>query len=169
MNKRLKYSAFASLLGLLVCVSVACSATAEAKNEADSNEMQEWVVVETESQTTACTPIVLSEEQYIKLVADFTSSDKKFKGKKPCIIDFYADWCRPCRMFAPTFENMAEKYGNKIDFYKVNTDNCKKLSAAYSINNIPTLFFFDKKGTLHRAVGAPSEEEFENAIKQIMQ
>ena len=108
---------------------------------------------------------MLSEEQFKQGVVDYTSSEKKFKGKKPCVIDFYADWCRPCRIFAPTFEKMAEKYGDKMNFYKVNVDYCKSLSAAYNITAIPTLFFFDKKGALTRVQGVPSEEEFENFLK----
>ena len=174
MNKVLKNSVLVFSLGVLGCVNLACNTSVEAKNGNNLSKIEMQVlnsdlIMEADSQKTAHKPMVLSEEQFAKLVVDFTSTDKKFKGKKPCVIDFYADWCRPCRFFAPTFEKMAEKYGDKVNFYKVNTDDCKKLSAAYSITNIPTLFFFDKKGTLRRAVGAPSEEEFENAIKTIMQ
>jgi thioredoxin len=170
MDIKLKNSVFVCMLGLLGYVILACNASAEAKNELDSSVqkfVQEPVVV-AENQETTQKPIVLSEEQFAKLVVDFTSSDKKFKGKKPCIIDFYADWCHPCRVFSPIFEKMAEKYGDKVSFYKVNVDNCKNLSNAYNITNIPTLFFFDKKGTLSQAVGVPSEEDFENAVKMIM-
>jgi len=174
MDKILKHSVFIFVVSVLVSVSLACSASVKAKNEVDSNEIgvQEVIfesVTEAESQEIIYKPILLSEEEFAKLVVDFTSSNKKFKGEKPCIIDFYADWCRPCRMFAPTFEKVAGKYGDKVNFYKVNTDNCGKLARAYNITSIPTLFFFDKNGTLSRASGVPSEEEFENAVKFIMQ
>jgi len=152
MNKVLTHSILAIMFGCLVYANTACNASAETKNDEPAYK-----------------PIVLSEEDFTNLVVDFTSNDKKYKGEKPCIIDFYADWCGPCRRFAPTFEKVAEKYGDKVNFYKVNTDHCKRIAATYSITSIPTLFFFDKKGTLSRAVGVPSEEELENAVRIIMQ
>jgi len=174
MNIRFKYSFWAFLLGLLTCVNFACSPSVSGENEASQNMTNTQVfrpvsMVEVETQGVSQKPIVLSEMQYKQLVVDFTTSDKKFKGEKPCVIDFYAEWCRPCKILAPTFEKMAEKYGDQVNFYKVDVDNCKNLSAAYSIISIPTLFFFDKKGMLNRAMGVPSEEELENAIMAIMQ
>ena len=173
MNKMLKYGLFVILFGVLACVNLACNTSAEAKNETDVSvaEVQELAyeeVANDEMQETEHKPIVISEEQFKQLVVDFTSNNVKFKGKKPCVIDFYADWCRPCKMLAPTLEKIAEKYGNDVNFYKVNVDFCKNLSAAYGITNIPTLFFYDKKGTLYKMVGVPSEEELENAIKTIL-
>jgi len=174
MNIKLKDSILAVSLGLLGCVNVACNASAEVENEADSNETETQTavveqVVEAVDMETVHEPIVLSEEEFAEWVVDFRSSNAKYKGEKPCVIDFYANWCRPCRVLAPMFETMAEKYGDKVNFYKINTDDCKNIAIAYNINSIPTLFFFDKNGTLTRAVGLPSEEEFENAVKTIMQ
>ena len=173
MNIPLRHRFFV-IVGLLVCVHVACNSSAETPNDkgAIRVEVQASPAAEAQKekpQEAPPKPITLSEEQYRQWVADFTSGEKKFIGKKPCVVDFYADWCRPCRILAPTFEKMAEKYGNKVNFYKVNVDYCKSLSAAYNITNIPTLFFYDKKGTLSRMLGVPSEEELENAIGTIMQ
>ena len=170
MDKRMKYSLLAFALGLVVCVSFACSPSVSGENEAHQmmNNTQVFVsepVVVAEVEKGTHKPIALSEMQYKQLVADFTTSDKKFKGEKPCVIDFWAEWCRPCRILAPTFEKMAEKYGDQVNFYKIEVDYCRNLSAAYNITAIPTLFFFDKKGTLNRVTGVPSEEELENAVK----
>ena len=169
MNRKCKYG-IAFLFGLLACVNVACNSSAEAKNAENSSmtETQNAVSEYVATETTDKHPLVLSEEQFKQLVVDFTSSNKSFKGKKPCVIDFYADWCGPCRRLVPTFEKMAEKYSNKVDFYKVNVDYAKNLSAAYRIQSIPTLFFFSKKGTLTQMIGLPNEEELENAINTIL-
>jgi len=169
MNRKCKYG-FAFLFGMLVCVNFACNSSAEAKNEENASMSKRQVLVSEQvaTETTGRKPLVLSEEQFKQLVVDFTSVNKSFKGKKPCVIDFYADWCRPCRMLVPIFEKMAEKYGDKIDFYKVNVDYAKNLSTVYRIQSIPTLFFFDKKGTLAQMMGLPSEEEIENAINTIL-
>jgi thioredoxin len=171
MNRKCKYG-FAFLFGWLVYANMACNTSVEAKSEENASvaEMQESVSVQVataETEQTAIKPVVLSEEQFKQLVVDFTSSNQNFKGEKPCVIDFYADWCRPCKALVPIFEKMAEKYGDEINFYKVNVDDCKKLSAVYNVRAIPTLFFFNKKGTLTQMVGRPSEEEIENAITAI--
>ena len=174
MNIKFKFPFCILLFGIVVCVNLACNASAEINNnEADTKEAAEQEIIldpveGAEMQASTHQPIVLSEEQFRQWVVDYTSIDKKYKGKKPCVIDFYADWCRPCKILAPTFEKMAEKYGDKVNFYKVDVDRAKTLSAVYSITAIPTLFFYDKKGTLGQMRGLPSEEELENAVKAIM-
>lgn len=69
-----------------------------------------------------------------------------YKGEKPCIIDFYADWCGPCKMLAPVMEELAAKYEGKVIFYKANVDKEKELSAAFGIQSIPTLLFVPLDG-----------------------
>ena len=148
------------------CAIAACGTSGKTKNKAELSGIDaQEPVAEAITQETTYKPMPLSEEQFRQRVADFTSNDKKFKGKKPCVIDFYADWCRPCRIFAPIFEKTAEKYGDKVNFYKIDVDICKKLATAYNITAIPTLFFFDKNGTLNQMVGVPSEEDFEEIVK----
>jgi thioredoxin len=86
----------------------------------------------------------------------------------PCIIDFYADWCRPCREVAPILEELAKKYNGKIIFYKVNVDKERELARALGIQSIPTFFFIPVKGEPAVARGAIAKEDFERAINQIL-
>jgi len=172
MDIKLKYSYLIILLGLLAFMNLACSTSVEAENEMDSAKVEPSAleeVVKEEKQEIAQTPIVLSEEQFRLRVMDFMSNEPRFKGEKPCAIDFYADWCRPCKILAPIFEKMAGKYGDKVNFYKVNVDYSPNISAAYGVTSIPTLFFYDRNGTLYKIMGLPSEEELENTIKAIAQ
>ena len=113
-------------------------------------------------------PVGISSEQFIKLVADY-HKDWKYKGAKPCVVDFYADWCRPCKMMEPAFAKLAEKYAGKINFYKVNIDYNKELSEAYKIVGIPTLFFCSANGKLTRVVGYQTEEQITANLELILQ
>jgi thioredoxin len=112
-------------------------------------------------------PVVINQEQFAKLVADY-NKEWKYLGKKPCVVDFYADWCRPCRMMEPAFAKMAEKYAGKVDFYKINVDYNKGISSAYQITGIPTLFFCSADGKLTRVSGLLSEEQITAYIEMIL-
>ena len=153
---------FVVVLGLFACVCFACSTPTEAGAETDA-DLQASIPEQTPSK-----PMLISEEEFKQVVMDFSSREMQFRGKKPCVIDFYADWCRPCRMLAPLFEAMSEKYGGKVDFYKVNVDSCPNLTAIYNITGIPALFFYDKDGTPFQMVGIPSAEELEEAINTVI-
>lgn len=86
------------------------------------------------------------------------------KGDKPCIIDFYADWCGPCKQVAPILRDLAILYKNDIVVYKVNVDKEKELAAAFGIQSIPTFLFIPKEGQPQISMGALPREEF---VKQI--
>lgn len=92
----------------------------------------------------------------------------KYKGDVPCIIDFYADWCRPCKMFAPVLEKIASEYDGKIVVYKVNVDKEKELSSAFGIKSIPTILFVPMEGNPSMQEGMLSEEQMHQAVKTIL-
>ena len=75
-----------------------------------------------------------------------TEKDWKFKGDLPVIIDFYADWCGPCKMVAPLLEELSEEYKDQLVIYKVNTENEMELSAVFGIQSIPTFLFIPVEG-----------------------
>lgn len=77
-----------------------------------------------------------------------------FSGDKPAIIDFYADWCGPCKAVAPVLEQLSEEYAGKIDIYKVNTDVEQELSMVFGIQSIPSLLFIPKEGKPMMQAGA---------------
>lgn len=92
----------------------------------------------------------------------------KFEGEKPCLIDFYADWCGPCKVVAPVLEELSEEYDGKLDIYKVNTEEQKELSAVFGIQSIPSLLFVPKDGQPQMAMGALPKDTLEKAFKDVL-
>lgn len=92
----------------------------------------------------------------------------KYEGKLPAIIDFYADWCQPCKMVAPVLEDLAKEYEGKITIYKVDTESEHELSAVFGIQSIPTLLFVPKEGQPQAAMGALPKKTFEKVIKDVL-
>ena len=166
--------------GLLSFAFAACNSSAQNGDLAlieqsvvqeDMVWMEETIAEEpTPSETTdENKPVSITSEQYIKLVADFRKDKEwKFKGKKACVVDFYADWCRPCKMMEPAFAKAAEKYAGKVNFYKINVDNNKDISAAYQITGIPTLFFCSADGKMTRISGFLTEEQINQMVETIL-
>lgn len=91
----------------------------------------------------------------------------KFEGTRPAVIDFYADWCGPCKMVAPVLEELAKEFDGKIDIYKVNTEQEVELSQAFGIRSIPSLLFIPTNGTPQMAQGAMPKEGFKSAFKDV--
>jgi thioredoxin len=91
-----------------------------------------------------------------------------YKGELPAVIDFYADWCFPCRMLAPSLEKLAKKYEGKLKVYKVNTDEEAELAGLFGIRSIPTLLFIPKEGQPQISVGALPPEQLEQAVLSIL-
>ncbi|HHE37376.1 MAG TPA: thioredoxin [Candidatus Cloacimonetes bacterium] len=92
----------------------------------------------------------------------------KYEGQLPCMIDFYADWCAPCKMVAPILEELADEYKDKINIYKVNTEEQQELAAAFGIRSIPSLLFCPKDGKPQMAMGALPKESFIKAIDDVL-
>jgi len=114
-------------------------------------------------------PIYLDEETFKEKVFDYEKNKEwKFEGDKPVIVDFYADWCGPCKRVAPTLEDLAKEYEGEIIIYKVNTDKNPNVSRAFGISGIPAFLFVPKIGTPSMATGALPKETFVKAIKEVL-
>lgn len=92
----------------------------------------------------------------------------KYKGTLPAIVDFYADWCQPCKMVAPVLEELAGEYAGKIMVYKVNTEEEMELASVFGIQSIPTLLFIPMDGKPQAAMGALPKQTFEKVINDIL-
>lgn len=110
--------------------------------------------------------VKLTKEKFISDIFDYTTDrDWKYKSETPAIIDFYADWCGPCKMIAPIMESISEKYKGKLNVYKVDTEMEQELSAAFKIRSIPSLLFIPVEGAPMMQTGALQETELINAIE----
>ena len=115
-------------------------------------------------------PIEINKQDFLTKVADYEKSPEKWVSlaEKPIIVDFYANWCKPCKMISPILDKMAEKYADKIVIYKVNVDKEKILAKEIGINSIPTLIFVPKNGEPQIVIGGKSEEELDNIIQEVL-
>ena len=84
----------------------------------------------------------LTKQEFIEKVFDYEQETAwKFKGERPALIDFYADWCGPCKMIAPILEELSKEYDGKIDIYKIDTERENELASVFGIRSIPSLLF----------------------------
>ena len=110
----------------------------------------------------------LTYNEFLKKIWDFEKNPNTFiyKGELPAIIDFYADWCGPCRRVAPIMEKLAEEYDGKLLVYKVNTDQERGLSAAFQVKSIPMVLFIPLEGQPMMQVGALPEEGYRKVVEE---
>ncbi len=109
----------------------------------------------------------LTAETFKKKIFNYEESKEwKFEGKLPAIVDFYADWCAPCKIVAPIFEELSKEYEGKIDIYKIDTDSEKKLASIFQIRSIPSILFIPLDGKPTMTQGARSKEEFKKIIEE---
>jgi thioredoxin 1 len=153
MKKVFLISLFASLLVFTTC------STNGGNNADDKNLVPDNGTV-----------IRISSDMFQKLVWNYKSDPNNFKfaGDLPVIVDFYADWCRPCKMVGPILEDLAKQYSGKIRVYKVNVDSEKELSAMFNIQSIPAILYAPKEGKPSMSVGLQSRDAYEQAIHEVL-
>jgi len=111
----------------------------------------------------------LTKETFKEKVFNFDlNKEWKYEGKTPCMIDFYADWCGPCKMIAPVLEELQKEYGENIIIYKVNTEIEQELASMFGIQSIPSLLFVPVDGQPQMAMGALPKSTFEKAINDVL-
>jgi thioredoxin len=114
--------------------------------------------------------IQMNKDMFIDRVFNYVESPDTwvYKGDKPCIIDFYADWCGPCKKIAPIMAQLAEEYKDQIVIYKVDTDKERELAQIFGIRSIPSILFCPAEGQPQMTMGALPKEEFEKMIKNLL-
>jgi thioredoxin len=170
----MKYTLFSIAMVTLVWLS---SCGANVKNDQKGNESNGNQTVsntlpnpgEGNSETTG-EPIHLTKAEFLTKVYDFEKSPSEwvYAGNKPCIVDFYADWCKPCKMIAPILTELAGKYNGQLTVYKINVDEEKELAQFFGIQSIPTVLFCPIDGKPQMTQGALPKESFEKAINEVL-
>ncbi len=132
---------------------------------------------EKESRTGSSSEVAkhLTKAEFLELVFNYekNSEEWSFEGDIPCIIDFYADWCQPCKIAGPILEELAIEYEGKINVYKINTVKERELAAAFGIRSIPTFMLCPKEGLpqIFSGIGQTEEatkEIFKKAIDEVL-
>jgi thioredoxin 1 len=111
----------------------------------------------------------LTKEVFKEKVFDYENNKEwKFEGEKPCIIDFYADWCAPCRALTPVMQELSEEYKGKVDIYKIDTEKEQELAGMFGIRSIPSILFVPTDAQPQMATGALPKETLQKAIEDVL-
>jgi thioredoxin len=111
----------------------------------------------------------LTKETFLNKVFNYeVNKEWKFEGELPCLIDFYADWCQPCKMVAPILEELSKEYSGKINIYKIDTEAEVELAGAFGIRSIPSLLFVPMNGQPQMAMGALPKDTLKKAIEDVL-
>jgi len=111
----------------------------------------------------------LTKETFLNKVFNYEKNKEwKFEGEKPCIIDFYADWCGPCKVVAPVLEELAKDFDGKLNVFKVDTEAQQELASVFGIRSIPSFLFVPAEGQPQMAMGALPKETFIKAFKDVL-
>jgi len=111
----------------------------------------------------------LTKNSFKEKIFNFeTDTEWKFNGELPCVIDFYADWCGPCKMVAPIIEELANEYDGKVNFYKIDTEQEQELAGMFGIQSIPSILFIPSNEKPQMAVGALPKAQMVQAIQTIL-
>lgn len=151
--------------------AVALSFTACSNNDGNKTSVHTPATISPDDKPVSDGKVVhLNVADFKKLVWDYTKNPDNwvFEGDLPLIIDFYADWCRPCKLVAPIMDELAQEYSGKIRVYKINTEVEKELASVFNIRSIPAVLFVPKEGKPQMSVGALPKPTFEQAIKEVL-
>jgi thioredoxin 1 len=111
----------------------------------------------------------LTKQTFLDKIFNYeVNKEWKFEGELPAIIDFFADWCGPCKMVAPILEELSTEYAGKINIYKIDTEAEQELAAAFNIRSIPSMLFIPMNGQPQMAVGALPKDALKNAISEVL-
>ena len=113
------------------------------------------------------TPEYLTYDTFIEKVWDFEKNPQEwvYEGDVPCVIDFYADWCKPCRMVAPIMDDLAKEYDGKVKIYKIDVDKEKRLASVFQVRSIPAVLFSPKEGRPMMQAGALPKDQYIKIIE----
>lgn len=144
---------------IIASLIVLCTLTSSACAQSSQKEQQEKTAV-----------VQMDKQMFLDKVFNYTTgaTEWKYQGEKPCVIDFYATWCGPCKMIAPILKELAEEYKDQIVIYKVDTDKEKELSMAMGIRSLPTVVFIPKDGQPQILVGAADKATFKRGIDEVL-
>ncbi len=149
------------ILLLIGTVAVGCTSI-------KGNQEKDSAAIVKDSTTARVAPEHLTYATFLKKVWNFEKHPQEwvYEGTEPCVIDFYADWCGPCRRVAPIMEEMANKYKGKVKIYKVNVDKERQLAAVFRINSIPAVLFIPQKGKPMMQVGLLPHDTYVQIINE---
>jgi thioredoxin len=110
----------------------------------------------------------INQQQFRELIADWTARDWVMVSEHPVVVDFYADWCQPCKRLEPILRQVAQHYEGKVDFYRINVDENSEISDVFQIRSVPYLLICPLKGEPMNVIGVYPQREFIRVINQAL-
>lgn len=155
--KKIGFAILIAAMGIVAC--------SNSKGKTHETAPQEITLAE------AGKPIQLNKQMFLDQIMDYETNqqDWVYKGDKPGLVDFYADWCRPCKITSPILDELAKEYEGKINIYKVNVDKERELAAVFGVQSIPTFLFMPQEGmpTISAGIAQTPEQTKEMFRQQI--
>jgi thioredoxin len=154
---------------MLSATLIGCSNMIGNNEGVDTNETNKSVAGN-ESSADELKPEYLTYDTFLEKVWNFEENPQEwvYQGDVPCVIDFYADWCRPCRMVAPIMDDLADHYDGKVIIYKVDTDKERELASVFQVRSIPSILFAPMNGKPAMQPGAMQKEDYMNIIDEFV-
>ncbi|MBN1649772.1 MAG: thioredoxin [Bacteroidales bacterium] len=156
------------ILAVIINLGIsACNSNAAEKDASNENTDKS---LKAETNSSIGEVVYLNEESFRNLVWNYNENPQEwvYKGELPAVIDFYADWCGPCKRVAPIMDKLAQDYNGKVIIYKVDTDANRELSAVFGIRSIPSVMFIPKNGKPAMQPGAMQEEQYKQIIEEFV-
>ena len=159
------------LLFILLIIPIGISSACDGNKKDKTNDI---AVVDSNLNTPEKATITLTKEEFKQKVMNYEiNKEWKFEGDLPCIVDFYADWCGPCRIASPILEEIAQEYKGRINVYKVDIQKDQELATVFGVQGIPAFLYCPKEGgpRMSSGIGQSKEETkqmFVNAIEEIL-
>ena len=121
-----------------------------------------------EDRDTVYTVHAINQVQFADLIANWQASEWALVSPRPVVVDFYADWCGPCRRLAPILRDIAQHYHGEVDFYRINVDENPDIAAAFEVRSIPMLLIWPLDGDPKTLVGLYSMQDYIRIINQVL-
>ncbi|MDO4707133.1 MAG: thioredoxin domain-containing protein [Porphyromonadaceae bacterium] len=169
--KKISFLTLSLTCSLLGVPATACSSGGQAQEQISKKGVVAKENVDIQKKEMKEEAVRLIDAAFMRAnIFDYMENPTKFnfKGSRPTILDFYADWCPPCRRLSPKLIKLAERYKDKIDVYKINIDKEEELARVFGVKSIPMLLFIPMDGTPIQALGDLSEEDLEQSVKKIL-
>lgn len=168
IGNNMKYLSYILLISAIMLFG--CSGATGSNPEKSANAEAQLTSGGDEGSQESGKPVYLDKEKFKRLVMDYEKNPKQwiYEGDKPAVIDFYADWCKPCRMIAPIMEELATEYEGEVVIYKVDTQVERELASVFGIQSLPTVVFVPLEGNPSAQKGALPKESYKQIIDSFL-
>jgi thioredoxin len=154
-------------LTFILALSLAFFSCSNIKGNQESKSISDKETVENSNTQNQDEPEYLTYDSFLEKVWNFEENPQEwiYEGQVPCVIDFYADWCKPCKMVAPIMDDLAKEYKGKVKIYKIDVDKEKKLAQVFQVRSIPSVLFSPKEGRPMMQTGALPRDQYVRIIE----